>query len=253
MKKGRMRNTSLTGFIGIVLIMAICGVAYALPSYLSDFTAQYASTGTTLSTCLVCHAGYPATSPSIRTLNAYGNDFAGASYNFTSIEGVDSDGDGYTNIVEITASTYPGAAALAAGGKAIGCLIRLMRLAQRRRNSASRSCSMSNSNVSPPEDFDLGNESRGICPGTGSRKVLISVDDKWHARRWSPHETRRCFCGAIVNASAVASAISEQRRDVTLLCAGTDGELAPEDIIGAGPHRGTGSSQTPRLQKWNRK
>ena len=32
MKKGRMRNTSLTGFIGIVLIMAICGVAYALPS-----------------------------------------------------------------------------------------------------------------------------------------------------------------------------------------------------------------------------
>jgi 2-phosphosulfolactate phosphatase len=38
----------------------------------------------------------------------------------------------------------------------------------------------------------------------------------------------------LVNASAMAIALGEIGRDVTLLCAGTNGAFAPEDFIGAG-------------------
>ena len=59
-------------------------------------------------TCLLCHVGYLAASPAIDNLNGYGNAHANAGYDFAAIEGLDSDGDGYTNIEEILAGTYPG-------------------------------------------------------------------------------------------------------------------------------------------------
>ena len=42
------------------------------------------------------------------------------------------------------------------------------------------------------------------------------------------------FTAALVNASAVASALAKTGRDITLLCAGTNGEPAMEDVLGAG-------------------
>src|SRR5207253_2723687 len=47
-------------------------------------------------------------------------------------------------------------------------------------------------------------------------------------------QAARVLVGAIVNASAVAERLLELGRDVTLLCAGTGGEAAMEDVIGAG-------------------
>ncbi|MRR52453.1 MAG: hypothetical protein EG825_16365, partial [Rhodocyclaceae bacterium] len=41
-------------------------------------------------------------------MNAYAIDYAAAGHNFTAIENLDSDGDGFTNIVEINARTFPG-------------------------------------------------------------------------------------------------------------------------------------------------
>jgi 2-phosphosulfolactate phosphatase len=40
--------------------------------------------------------------------------------------------------------------------------------------------------------------------------------------------------GALVNASAAARAVAEEGADVTLLCAGTGGAVAMEDVLGAG-------------------
>jgi 2-phosphosulfolactate phosphatase len=40
--------------------------------------------------------------------------------------------------------------------------------------------------------------------------------------------------GALVNASAVARAVMESGLDLTLLCAGTNGQVAMEDLMGAG-------------------
>jgi 2-phosphosulfolactate phosphatase len=42
------------------------------------------------------------------------------------------------------------------------------------------------------------------------------------------------LAGAVVNASAVARALAASGLDVTMLCAGTNGEIAMEDVIGAG-------------------
>jgi 2-phosphosulfolactate phosphatase len=40
--------------------------------------------------------------------------------------------------------------------------------------------------------------------------------------------------GALVNASAVARAVAASGLDLTLLCAGTNGQAAMEDLLGAG-------------------
>jgi 2-phosphosulfolactate phosphatase len=84
-----------------------------------------------------------------------------------------------------------------------------------------------------PAGFDLGNSPgqfvvahRGatmfMCTTNGTRALLAA------------READVLFTGAIVNATAVADALIATGRDVTLLCAGTNGEVAPEDYIGAG-------------------
>jgi 2-phosphosulfolactate phosphatase len=47
-------------------------------------------------------------------------------------------------------------------------------------------------------------------------------------------EARLLLVGALVNASAVAKAVAASGLDLTLLCAGTNGEVAMEDVLGAG-------------------
>ena len=84
-----------------------------------------------------------------------------------------------------------------------------------------------------PAGFDLGNSPgqfleshRGatmfMCTTNGTRALLAA------------REAAALYTGALVNASAVAEAVRATGRDVTLLCAGTNGEFAPEDHLGAG-------------------
>jgi len=86
--------------------------------------------------------------------------------------------------------------------------------------------------VAPP-GFDLGNSpgqfrashhgaTMFMCTTNGTRALLAA------------REAAVLFTGAIVNASAVAQTLRATGRDVTLLCAGTNGEVAMEDVIGAG-------------------
>lgn len=77
------------------------------------FNLMYATTGTNLDGCQTCHATHlPTASP---LANGYGNDVnAKRTAGYTKyqsiklIEPLDSDGDGFSNIDEITARTYPG-------------------------------------------------------------------------------------------------------------------------------------------------
>ena len=67
----------------------------------------------TLGSCQWCHYtyGYDGHGNILDTMNPYGKDYHYYGRNqaaITSIEGLDSDGDGYTNIQEINASRYPG-------------------------------------------------------------------------------------------------------------------------------------------------
>jgi hypothetical protein len=76
---------------------------------------SYTSGGktTTLGSCQWCHYkyGYDKKGDITATLNSFGKDYLAQGRNaaaFKAIEAKDSDGDGYTNIVEINAVRYPG-------------------------------------------------------------------------------------------------------------------------------------------------
>ncbi len=74
----------------------------AKSNYMTSFRNTYpAISGTQLDNCSVCHTSIPS-------LNSYGADYRSHGHNLTAIELLDSDGDGYTNIQEIQAITFPG-------------------------------------------------------------------------------------------------------------------------------------------------
>ena len=85
--------------------------AFAVSSYLTAFNSKYGTSGTVLNTCGICHINAAGGG----SRNSYGNAFAGVSTHssnpsgaFTTIEPLDSDADGYSNITEINARTFPG-------------------------------------------------------------------------------------------------------------------------------------------------
>ncbi|MDO8727172.1 MAG: Ig-like domain-containing protein [Candidatus Methanoperedens sp.] len=97
-------NKRITIGLLLLTVIALIGIPQALASdtYPAEFTAQYPNTvNSKLNSCSTCHTSVP-------TRNPYGAAWRTAGYSFTAIEGADSDGDGYTNIVEINALTFPG-------------------------------------------------------------------------------------------------------------------------------------------------
>jgi hypothetical protein len=93
-------------FLTIALIGALGWTPQlmAKSQYLTQFTSKYGSSS--ISTCALCHQGSPP------ALNPFGSDFASASignHTFNSaLESRDSDGDGFSNLAEINAHTFPG-------------------------------------------------------------------------------------------------------------------------------------------------
>lgn len=104
--------------IGIVIavvagLIATAITAFALPNYRTTFTQTYSpKAGTALASagCAVCHTKGAA--PSKTALNPYGADLAKQTARdaagFKAIEKLDSDKDGFSNLVEIQAGTLPG-------------------------------------------------------------------------------------------------------------------------------------------------
>ena len=91
-------------FILLALLTLTAGSAHALEIFTSQFNAEYDTAGTDLGSCLVCHN----TTAGEGGLNSYGMSFSQAGASFAAIEGADSDGDGFANIDEIMALTFPG-------------------------------------------------------------------------------------------------------------------------------------------------
>jgi hypothetical protein len=86
--------------------MAIVGTStvIARKAYLNDFVATYPWTDDTkLDDCVLCHPGGDT-----KALNPYAVDYWDSGQDFAAIESMDSDGDRYINIDEITALTFPG-------------------------------------------------------------------------------------------------------------------------------------------------
>lgn len=83
----------------VLILMPLAG--FGKSKLLKQFKQAYPQS--TLSTCLLCHA-----EESDYTRNSYGNDFTNSGNNFQALEALDSDGDGYSNLVEIQSGSLPG-------------------------------------------------------------------------------------------------------------------------------------------------
>jgi beta-lactam-binding protein with PASTA domain len=85
------------------LLAVICAFpAFATEAHLTSFGNAYpAAKNSRIGTCTLCHLIAPVR-------NSYGDAFKTANHSFASIEGADSDGDGFSNLAEINALTFPG-------------------------------------------------------------------------------------------------------------------------------------------------
>ena len=106
------------GAVLVTLIAALTLVfgggsrAEAIPDFLAAFNANYpAAVGSRISNCVLCHDIRQEGSETEYELNRYSRDLKEAGLNFRAVERIDSDGDGYRNLQEIRAFTYPGNAA----------------------------------------------------------------------------------------------------------------------------------------------
>jgi hypothetical protein len=107
-KAGKARV--LLALLMLAAMLSFTGRILAETVDLDDFKAIYPATvGTRIDACLLCHDTATPVAPV--TLNNYGwaySLYGRDSMAFTAIEGIDSDGDGYNNIQEINALTFPG-------------------------------------------------------------------------------------------------------------------------------------------------
>lgn len=86
----------------------------------------------------------------------------------------------------------------------------------------------------PPPGFDVGNSPREFSAARcGGRTIFMSTTNGTRAML-AASAGAEVLAAALVNASATARHLLGQPRDVLLLCAGTRGEVAMEDLLGAG-------------------
>lgn len=85
----------------------------------------------------------------------------------------------------------------------------------------------------PPEGFDRGNSPGLFTPADADKTVFLSTTNGTKAIV-AAREAPLLLSGALVNAAAVARAVLDAGRDVTLLCSGSDGQPSLEDLLGAG-------------------
>ena len=86
----------------------------------------------------------------------------------------------------------------------------------------------------PPEGFDLGNSPLAFDRRSHDGRTMFLSTTNGTRAFMAARAAPRLLAGALVNASAVARFLVRQSADVTLLCAGTDGVIAMEDVLGAG-------------------
>jgi 2-phosphosulfolactate phosphatase len=86
----------------------------------------------------------------------------------------------------------------------------------------------------PPPGFDLGNSPGALDRDVHRAKTLFMSTTNGTRAIIAARLAPLLLAGALVNASAVARVLVQGNRPVTLMCAGTNGKIAMEDVIGAG-------------------
>jgi hypothetical protein len=94
----------------ILVVITACSfsIAIAKDNYTTLFNNRYGTSGvkngTTLGSCITCHYQLGGKGGE----NAYALDYRNNGHDFAAIEPFDSDNDGFTNLAEINAGTFPG-------------------------------------------------------------------------------------------------------------------------------------------------
>ncbi len=107
LRQGRAGVALVAGAAAIVIVALSVPPrsVQAFSSYQTAFDTQYPiAAGSRLDSCALCHVNGPSAGPR----NTYGTDYANNGHSFTAIENLDSDGDGVSNLAEISALTFPG-------------------------------------------------------------------------------------------------------------------------------------------------
>jgi hypothetical protein len=104
-----MKKTVITFVLVSAFVIGIFSLASAARSYLTAIGSEYntlygVALPTQVNSCTLCHAG----SPSVNNVNSFGDAYAANGYQFAGIQTSDSDGDGFSNLAEIQAGTFPG-------------------------------------------------------------------------------------------------------------------------------------------------
>lgn len=84
------------------------------------------------------------------------------------------------------------------------------------------------------EGFPLGNSPADYAPSVVRGKTIALTTTNGTAALDRCRSARRVVTTALVNYAATCASIRHDSADVTILCAGADGEIAREDVIAAG-------------------
>ena len=98
-----MRYKIITVLLLAMILLVSAPTVSAKMSDMEDFNQKYDTGDTKLDSCDTCHGVQD-----IGSINPYGEAYGEYGENLASIEAFDSDGDGFTNLDEINALTFPG-------------------------------------------------------------------------------------------------------------------------------------------------
>ena len=143
-------------------------------------------------------------------------------------------------VIDVIRATTTIAHALAAGAKEVCAFASLDAARAARETFAGDALLAGERGCHRPEGFDLGNSPAEMTPQRVAGRVIFmtttngtrAIAAAFEAATTSP--SLACYTAAMVNVSATAQRLAQDGRDVLLLCAGSDGELAEEDLISAG-------------------
>jgi 2-phosphosulfolactate phosphatase len=132
-------------------------------------------------------------------------------------------------VIDVLRATSTATEALASGYRSVMCVDSVERALELRGPgrvlAGERRC------VKPP-GFDLGNSPADVRDGAG-RELLLCTTNGAPAILAAAHVAPCVVLACLLNLGAVASAL-EQADDVLLVCSGTDGRIALEDVYAAG-------------------
>jgi 2-phosphosulfolactate phosphatase len=137
-------------------------------------------------------------------------------------------------VFDVLRATSTMTAALAAGVKEIRIFDRIDGARTAARSSRVPHLLCGETHAVKPPGFDLGN-SPGVFNASEHRDLTLFMATTNGTRAIVAAEgAPMILIVALINAAAVAQAVCANKRDVTLLCSGTEGEISLEDVLGAG-------------------